>query len=252
MLSLKSRIAIGVLTVAALAVIAPAQSQACGLFSWLCPSCWGQPATVGYAPYAAPACATPTYAPATTYYPPAYATTSYRPSFWSSLGSCNLFSCFRSEPQVAYYAPPTTAFYAAPVCAPTTCCPTITCDPCEMGGCATGCCPTSYSGVDSGCATGACGSSAGMAPALDATPMPLDNGTGGDAETPQPTFKDNGGQDALRPTPDSSTRSSIMTMPRLLQPERQTKAMPVHRTSYEQRADDGMVPLDVSGWRAAR
>ena len=252
MLSLKSRGAIAVLTVTAVAVIAPAQSQACGLFSWLCPSWWGQPATVGYAPYAAPASATPTYAPATTYYPPASAVTSYRPSFWSSLGSCNLFSCFRSEPQVAYYPPPTTAYYAAPACAPTACCPTTTCDSSGMGGCATGCSPISYSGVDSGCATGACGGSAGMAPALDATPMPLDNGTGGDAQTPQPTFRDNGGQDALRPTPDSSTRSSIMTMPRLLQPERQTKAMPVHRTSYEQRADDGMVPLDVSGWRAAR
>jgi hypothetical protein len=251
MLSRRTRVVLVALTLSAIVALAPAQSQACGLFSWLCPSCWSQPATVGYAPAAAPVCAAPTFAPAVASYPPAYTTTSFRPTFWESLCPLNWFSCLHPQPQTAYFAPaPVATFCPAPAC------PTA-CDPCAGSvsacdtGCSTGCNSLSYSGVDSSCAS--CVGGANSAPVLDTMPMPQDGGVGSDGQSPPSTFKDNGTQGALQATPDASTRSSIMTMPRLIQPERQTRAMPVHRTSYERPADEAdLAPLDVSGWRAAR
>ncbi len=226
-------------------------SQACGLFSWLCPSCWGQPAAVGYAPYAAPACATPHLCPRDDVLSASVRDDElpavvlefarlvqplqllpFRTAGRLHAADHSLLpgSCSRA---LRPAAPQPRAIHARWEAARPVAARSVTAALIPVA------------------RTGACGSSVGMA-SLDATPMPLDNGAGSGALTPQPTFKNDGGQDSLSPTPDSSTRSSIMTMPRLLQPERQTKAMPVHRTSYEQPSGDGMVPLDVSGWRAAR
>jgi hypothetical protein len=61
-------------------------------------------------------------------------------------------------------------------------------------------------------------------------------------ETPS-TFK----QEALRPSPDAID-SGAMSVPRLIQPDRQAKALPVRRASYQQVSET----LDTGGWRASR